>query len=423
MTTDNGSRKGLFTNFFSLSAVQIAGYIIPLITVPYIFRTIGTDKFGLFSFAGAFGSYFQVLLDYGFNLSGIRDVSKNRHDKKELSSIVSGIMSAKIILLSSSIIFAGAAIFLVPRFHQAWPVYFLSIIASIGSSFLPSWFFQGIEKMKILAILNLGSRIISMLLMFILIKKPDDFMTLLYLSAASSWIVAVIGIVFMLKKVYFQINLHAGIVILKSCFGLFTSQFWACILQTSNTFVLGFFVDNKEVGIYAAAEKITKAVICMGIPLCASIYPRSSILFKHSADSAYRFLRKVLLVGGLFMALMSILLFSFAPMAAAFVTGHPAPDVTLLIRILSILPFTIFIDNIYGTQILLNIGLEKQVIRSVAISAIMTLLLLVSLIPFFGPIGAALSFLFSEFLVLILMGIALWQTGISPILSIRYGKG
>jgi O-antigen/teichoic acid export membrane protein len=226
----------------------------------------------------------------------------------------------------------------------------------------------------------------------------------------------------MLRNVNLQISLSFGISILKSGFAIFTSQFWAAILQASNTFILGFFVGNKEVGIYSVAEKIAKAVISMGIPLCFSIYPRSSVLFKHSADSAYRFLRKVMLFGGLFMGMVSILLFVFASFAAAFVVGHPAPEVTLLIRILSILPFTIFIDNIYGTQILLNIGREKQVVRSVAISAILTLLMLVSLIPLFGPIGAALSYLISEFLVLVLMSIYLWRAGISLFLTVRKRK-
>jgi PST family polysaccharide transporter len=122
-------------------------------------------------------------------------------------------------------------------------------------------------------------------------------------------------------------------------------------------------------------------------------------------------------MGGLLMAFMSLLLFTFSPLATSVILGHSAPEVILLIRILSILPLTIFIDNIYGTQILLNIGRERQFYQSVAISAIVTLVSLITLIPILGPVGAALSFLFSEILFLILMAICIHQAGVSLFLS------
>lgn len=421
MSTSVHSRKNLITNFFSLSAVQIAGYVIPLISVPFLLRTIGTEKYGLFSLTGAFAAYIQVLLDYGFNISAIRDVSKNRNSGKKLSFIVSGVMSAKAILLFISIIISVTAILLVPRLHHDFTAYFIISLAAIGTSFLPSWYFQGIEKMKILAVLNLSSKIIYLILIILLIRKPDDFTILLFISVLSTCSIAFVGMIVMIKQVRFKIRLGLGWKVLKSSFGIFTTQFWATVLQISTVFILGFFANNKVVGVYAVAEKIAKAVISMGIPLCSSIFPRSSILFKESSEMAFQFLRKFILMGGIVMAILSITLFTTAPIAAKLILGYSSQEVTLLIRILSILPFTIFIDNIYGTQILFNIGLEKVVIRIITISAIISLVLLVSLTPLFGPVGTALSFLLSEFLILILMGISLWRIGITPILTIKKG--
>jgi PST family polysaccharide transporter len=419
MTAEKSPRKSLVSNFLSLSAVQFAGYVIPLITVPYLFRTIGTDRFGLLALSAAFGAYVQLVPDYGFNLFGIREVSKSRNEQGVLMRIVSEIMSAKILLSIVCVLGAAGAIIIVPRFQKDWAVYALTVAGVVGATFMPSWYFQGIERMRILAVLNLSSRLGYLILMFVFVKQPEDFIMLLVFSAATSWAATLVGVLIMSREVVFNIGWRYGISVIRTGFGIFTTQFWAVILQVSSVLVLGFYADNKEVGIYAAAEKIAKACIFMGIPICSSIFPRSSLLFQQSSEMAVRFLKKSMLLGGVSMVGVSILLFLFAPAAAAFVLGHPSPDVVVLIRILSALPFTIFLDNIYGTQILLNIHKEKQVIRAVAISAIFTVVCLVSLIPFWGPVGAAVSYLASESLVLVLMAAALWRAGYSPMLNLR----
>ena len=152
--------KIIVTNYFSLSILQIANYILPLLTLPYLVRVLGTEKFGLIMFAQALATFLTVFVDFGFNLSGTREVSVARNEKEKLSKIFSAIIIIKAGLLCLALFILFIIVKVFTRFSVDADVYFLSFGIVIGQTLFPVWFFQGIEKMKIIALINILAKVI-----------------------------------------------------------------------------------------------------------------------------------------------------------------------------------------------------------------------------------------------------------------------
>jgi len=161
----------LIQNFTSLSILQIANFLFPLIVLPYVVRVLGPAKYGLINFAAAFIAYFNLISDYGFNLSGTKEISIIRDDKEKLSKTFSTIITIKLLLSIFSFLIFIPIVYFVPFFKNNWEVYVLSYGFVIGGVLFPSWFYQGMEQMKYITIIQVVIRSIVTALIFVLIKK------------------------------------------------------------------------------------------------------------------------------------------------------------------------------------------------------------------------------------------------------------
>ncbi|MEA3224189.1 MAG: oligosaccharide flippase family protein, partial [Thermodesulfobacteriota bacterium] len=168
-------KKTLITNFSALTVVQLANYILPLVILPYLVRVIGPAKFGVLAFAQAVVFYFTLLPDFGINLYAPREIALLKEDQKALSAIVSGVLLIKALFLCASLVLYIAVVAVVPRFRDESLVFILSAGYMIANSFLPTWFFQGIEKMVNITMGLLVARILSLVLIFSFIREKGDY--------------------------------------------------------------------------------------------------------------------------------------------------------------------------------------------------------------------------------------------------------
>src|SRR5690606_31604094 len=150
--------KTLASNLGYMMLLQVAGYLFPLITIPYLARVVGVDGFGKIAFAAAIVLWFQTISDWGFNYTATRDVAQNRDNPAKVSEIFSNVLWARILLMCLSLLVLLVAIAFIPLLKENGTIVLLTFLLIPGHIMFPEWFFQAVEKMKFITVFSLLSK-------------------------------------------------------------------------------------------------------------------------------------------------------------------------------------------------------------------------------------------------------------------------
>lgn len=408
-------RKILIENITSLYLLQVSGYIIPLIILPFLVRKLGSETYGLMVFSFSLVQYFIIVTDYGFNLSATRRVAICRSDRRVLSEIFTVVSLIKCVAMVVSFLVFLGIIMSVKSYHNHYQILLVSFLSVLGNVIFPVWLFQGLEKIKHLALLFFAGRIVSLVALLIFIRSSDDVVLAVFIQTLGILVPGVFGIMIIVKDKLVDIVAPSKKVILdvlSDGWPIFISQVSISLFTNTGIFLLGSFYNYESAGYFAIADKIVKAVCGLSIPIVNGIYPRVSSLFANSQQIALQFLRRVLLWGGSLLLSSSVSLFFFAPNIVRIITGNEQSVVVVLVRIMAIVPFSVFVDNIYGTQILLNIQRERIFMIIIVISGIISLLGMLLFVPQYGAVAASTVFTVTELILLGMMIVAVRQEGI-----------
>lgn len=362
-----GEKKRLLENFISLGALQIVSYVIPLISLPYLSRVLGVEKFGLVFFAFAFMQYFIMLTDYGFGLSAVREIAVNRHNKNNLSNIFSAVTFIKFCLLFVSFLILCVMIIFIPKLNENWLVFLLSFLMVVGNAIYPVWFFQGMERMKYITFLNILSKTIFLVLIFIFVKRSDDYIIVPLLNSLGFLVSGVIGMYFAIKELGAKLYIPKWKAIKKQF--KYSSEFFLSRISVSaytntNAFCLGLIGSNIMVGYYVAAEKIYNAMNGIQQPLNQALYP---FVAKHKDMKTYKKWVLIALICNLFICGFVFLF------AKEFITIFYGTEMTEAYKILRIFCFVVLVtfpSILIGYPLLGALGHTKEANGSVIIGSI-----------------------------------------------------
>ncbi len=272
-------KKRLISNLFSLTALRGANMLLPLITLPYIVRVLGVETFGLVSFSLSIVMYFDILISFGFELSATREISMHREDNKKVSEIFSSVMIIKGLLFLVSTSILTILVFTIDSFRENAILYYATFGIVFGNFLFPLWLFQGMERMKYITYINVSSRVIFTLLIFVFVKEEQDyiFVPLLNSLGAISGGIYALWLVFRIFSIKFTIPSREKIISqIKSSKPFFLSRVANRGSQYYATTIIGLFFGNIVVGYYTMAAKLYFAFMSLGGIVSQTFYPYMS---------------------------------------------------------------------------------------------------------------------------------------------------
>jgi len=392
--------KILLKNTFSLSILQFANYVLPLITIPYVVRVIGPDKFGLISFAQAFATYFLLVVNYGFDLSATREISSNRDNKNTLVRIYSNVLFTKAFLFTLCTLIFTSLIFLIPKFRENILVFIVSYLIVAGYVLFPTWLFQGLEKLYITSIFNFIVKLLFTIGIFIFVRNKNDFYLVPLLMSLGQIFAGTLALMYSLKLLDWKINMPRLEDIfreLKNGFWVFISLVFINFYTISNTFILGFFAPHENVGYFASGSKLVLVFQTLVLaPLAQSLYPHVGKILRNDLNRGIEYIKKFSVIVTALTLPASIFLLIFAPILVKVFLGDQYLPSINVVRILSFFPFIIGLSNLYGIQTTLNLKMDKDFFKVVMGGSIINLLLNVLLDHKLAEIGSSVSWLITE---------------------------
>ena len=271
----------LLKNISYIGFSQAANYLLPLVTLPYISRVIGVENFGALEYAYIISLYFVQAVEYSFDVSATRRMAAISQRKTMVSRLFSSVLYAKIFLwITCSIIFI-LLIQTMDALSKHKTIIILYYLLTISSVFTQNWFFQGLQKLKIIALANVSIKLIFTALLFILVREENDYIWIALSTVLGYFIVS--GATFLYTfKIFPGLKItpprfKSIAVILQKGFYIFVSGMANKLYTFSGMYWAGNMLNTYDLGIFGAAHKLFIVVQTM------MFYPINLALLPHLA--------------------------------------------------------------------------------------------------------------------------------------------
>tara|TARA_R110001632_G_scaffold60284_3_gene146346 strand:+ start:15749 stop:16993 length:1245 start_codon:yes stop_codon:yes gene_type:complete len=400
----NTENQRFFSNAAFLAIMQVANSFLPLLTVPFLVRVLGVELFGQLAFSMALMFYFIVLADYGFNLTATRAIAIHRENWEKIGRIYSCVMLIKFFLLLFSAFCLVCLVFFVPALAEYRALYFVSFLVVIGQSLFPVWFFQGIEKMKYVTYLSVLAKIFLTVGIFIFVSGPEDYLYVPLLTAMGTLLSVVLAL-YLVHCPYgvcfkwpnwqeVRSNLTEG-------WYVFLSQLKITLFSSTNIVILGIISGPVAVGYYVGAEKIMRALALAQTPITGALFPLIANKMAHDRAGAMAKLKKVAYIGSVLYIAVLLGVYALSDTIIHLLYTDEMQSSVWVLKVMLVIPLLIFLNNILGTQILLNTGREKIFFYVLLCAALLSLLLCVSLTQLYSYQGTTIALLITEIFIVV----------------------
>lgn len=390
----------VFKNYIYLLMIQGANFILPLITIPYLVRTLGINKFGIVMVAQSFAILLTIITEFGLDMSATRQVALIKNDKKKVSQYFFDVFFLKMFLVIIAFIILAFFIFYVDKFSREYLVYFFSFGMVFGQALFPAFFFRGIEEMRIITIINVLAKVIFTISVFIIIKTPGDYHYVPILNGLGFILSGCLGFILSLKYVSFMKPIfNEAISIAKESFSLFLSNLAVSFYTKINTLIVGIFISDSVAGVYSSMEKLVVATKSIYIPLYQALFPNIVVKDKITIVSI---INKMKYYMGALGAIISFLIFLFAvDILNLIYNDEMITSYYVIFQILGLIGFLSSLNMLFVSLFFPAVKAFNQRLKILSMGGIFNIILVITLVQYYSIYGVAISATISELFILI----------------------
>jgi PST family polysaccharide transporter len=323
------------------------------------------------------------------------------NNERQLSVIVSSTLITKFLLTFVAFLFLITTVYSIDSFSKNSSLYYISFLLVVGQAVMPTWFFQGMEKMQYLAYVNFFAKVIFTILIFLVISEESDFIFVPLFLSLGNMVSGILALCIMHKKFGIKFIIPAQYSFQKELIKgryTFLSNFSINAYINSNLLILGFFATPVVVGFYSIADKMVYALRQLLTIFFQASYPHVCKLALKSFSGLKDFFRKYFFPFSLLVLLLCIVCFFSADFITKMVTGHYIPEVRLLLQLISFIPMIICI-NIPAFQTLLAYNLQKSYMIILVLGSLLNILLNILLANLYSANGTAIALIITEIFI------------------------
>lgn len=417
------NQSNFLKNFFSLSLLQVANNVLPILSIPVIVRIIGPDKFGAINFATVVVSYFILLTNYGFDLTATRAIALNREDKTVRSQVFNEVLFSKILLLLLSIIIFGITLYTIPQLAAEKEVAIYSFLITFSFVLFPNWLYQGMQELYNIGIFNFITKLAFTVLVLVVVRQQEDYIWQQFIISVAHILVGICAFWWAIRKYQISLFLVPWRRVFEVLFNekvIFFSVLSINIYQSASTLILGLVQSTEDVAFFYASWRLVIIMhTVVTIPLGMSLFPFIGESFAISKDAGIQKVQTTTPLIVLITALMGAGVWVLAPLIITIFYGEAFSPAIGVLRILCFVPMIMGVSNLMGVQTMVNLKLDKLYTVVIALGGVIGVVLNLWLAKQYSYLGAAWAWFLTELSIVVLMWVFLYQRNIQ-ILEPRY---
>lgn len=403
--------KSLKHNAIMNTILSISTIVFPLITYPYVSRTLGVEMNGRLSFAQSTINYFSLFATLGITTYGIKACAQVRDKKEQLSRRVQELFIINIVTTAIVFVVLIGSILLVPKFRQEHVlllIYSMNMVLNVAGL---NWLYSALEEYDYITIRSIAFKIISLILMFIFVHNPSDGFIYACITVFANVGSNILNIIRARKYITFKplgdykIKQH-----IKPTLTLFSTYLAVNVYTSLDNVMLGFISGNFEVGIYHTAVRIQGILSALVTSVGAVLMPRLSYYAHNDEHEGFvRILKKSYKVHLMLAIPVTIFFIAFAPTTVLIIAGAKFFGSVIPMQIIMATVITTALSNILGMQIFIPLGKENAFLKAVICGAVTDLILNAILMPSYGAVGAAIATLIAQIVQFVMQMIQGWE--------------